>query len=118
MPLVGAQFTNNTGVTITSLDIGYTGEQWRLGQNSAGRAADRLDFQLSTDATSLTTGTWANDDTLDFASPLVAGTVGAQNGNAATNRTAGRRHHHRPEHPGRRDILDPLGRHGPHPGRR
>ena len=87
VPLVGAQFTNNTGVAITSLGISYTGEQWRLGQNTAGRAADRLDFQISTDATSLTSGTWTNDDTLDFASPLVAGTVGAQNGNAATNRT-------------------------------
>ena len=87
VPLVGAQFTNNTGVAITSLGISYTGEQWRLGQNTAGRAADRLDFQISTDATSLTSGTWTNDDTLDFASPLVAGTVGAQNGNAATNRS-------------------------------
>ena len=47
VPLIGAQFTNNTGATITSLDIVYTGEQWRLGQNTSGRSADRLDFQLS-----------------------------------------------------------------------
>ncbi|MCS6929877.1 MAG: hypothetical protein NZM43_10340, partial [Saprospiraceae bacterium] len=26
---IGAQFTNNTGSTITSLTISYTGEQWR-----------------------------------------------------------------------------------------
>ena len=32
-------------------DVTYTGEQWRLGQVTAGRAADRLDVQLSTDAT-------------------------------------------------------------------
>jgi uncharacterized protein len=88
VPLIGASFTNNTGGTITTLAISYTGEQWRLGQNTTGRAADRLDFQLSTNATSLTTGTWSDYDSLDFASPVVAGTVGALNGNIAPNRTA------------------------------
>lgn len=88
VPLIGAQFTNNTGGTITSLDIAYTGEQWRLGQNTTGRPADRLDFQLSTNATSITTGTWTDYDSLDFSSPVVAGTVGALNGNVSPNRTA------------------------------
>lgn len=87
-PRIGAQFTNNTGGPITSLDVAYTGEQWRLGQNTTGRATDRLDFQLSTDATSLTSGTWTDVNALDFASPVVAGTVGALDGNAAANRTA------------------------------
>jgi uncharacterized protein len=88
VPLIGAQITNKTGGTITSLAISYTGEQWRLGQNTTGRAADRLDFQLSTNATSLSTGTWIDYDGLDFSSPVVAGTVGALNGNVAPNRTA------------------------------
>lgn len=88
VPLIGAQLTNNTGGTITSLAISYTGEQWRLGQNTTGRSADRLDFQLSTSATSLTSGAWTDYDALDFASPVVAGTVGALNGNAAPNRAA------------------------------
>ncbi len=88
VPLIGAQFTNNTGGTITSLAIAYTGEQWRLGQNTTGRAADRLDFQLSSNATSITTGTWTDYDSLDFASPVVTGTLGALDGNAAANRTA------------------------------
>ena len=87
-PRVGAQFTNNTGGPITSLDVAYTGEQWRLGQVTTGRAADRLDFGLSTDASSLTTGTWADVNALDFSSPVVAGTVGALDGNGAANRTA------------------------------
>ena len=30
-PVIGAKFTNNTGLTITSMDVSYTGEQWRLG---------------------------------------------------------------------------------------
>ncbi len=88
VPLIGAQFTNSTGGTTTSLDISYIGEQWRLGQNTTGRSADRLDFQFSTNATSITTGTWTDYDGLDFSSPVVAGTVGALNGNISPNRTA------------------------------
>src|SRR5262249_35637419 len=76
------------GNIITSLSIEYSGEMWRLGQNTTGRAADRLDFQLSTDATSLGTGTWADFNALDFPSPVVAGTVGALVGNNSPNRTA------------------------------
>ncbi len=88
VPMIGANLINNTGGTITSLAISYTGEHWRLGQNTSGRAADRLDFQLSTNATSITTGTWTDYNSLDFSSPVVAGTVGALNGNVAPNRTA------------------------------
>ncbi len=86
-PMIGAQFTNNTGGTITSLQIAYTGEQWRLGQNTTGRAADRLDFQLSINASTLNTGTWIDYDALDFTSPVISGTNGAINGNVSPNRT-------------------------------
>ncbi|MCL4265568.1 MAG: ExeM/NucH family extracellular endonuclease [Anaerolineae bacterium] len=84
VPAIGGSFTNNTGATINEITITYTGEQWRLG--ATGRA-DRLDFQLSTDATSLTTGTWTDYDPLDFNSPITTGTVGALDGNATANRT-------------------------------
>jgi len=84
VPVFGAQFTNNTGSTITSLDISYTGEQWRLG--TAART-DRLDFQISTNATDLSTGTYTDVDALDFTTPNTA-TTGAKDGNAAGNRTA------------------------------
>jgi predicted extracellular nuclease len=87
VPLVGAQFRNSAGTnTITSLAISYTGEQWRLGQVDTGRAADRLDFQLSTNATSVAdvNAAWTNQDALDFSSPVVAGTVGALNGNTSS----------------------------------
>ncbi len=87
VPAIGAALTNDTGQTITALAIAYTGEQWRLG--TAGRA-DRLDFQYSTSSgtTSLTTGTWVDVDALDFNSPNTLGTVGALDGNSASNRTA------------------------------
>jgi uncharacterized repeat protein (TIGR01451 family) len=84
-PTVGACFTNNTGSTITNLAIAYTGEEWRLGTLAR---TDQLDFQYSTDATSLTTGTWTDHNPLDFVTPDTGGAAGAKNGNAAADRTA------------------------------
>ena len=84
-PTIGAAFTNDTGSTVTTLAIAYTGEQWRLGTLAR---LDRIDFQYSLDATSLTTGTWTDADTLDFVAPTTGPTVGALDGNAAPNRTA------------------------------
>jgi predicted extracellular nuclease len=88
VPVYGVAFTNNTGATITSLRVGYTGEQWRIGNTLAARE-DRLDFQYSLDASSLATGTWQDADTLDFINPIQTATlVGALNGNSAQNRRA------------------------------
>jgi hypothetical protein len=84
VPLFGASFTNNTGATLTSLLIAYTGEQWRLG--TAGRA-DSIQFQYSTSATALDAGTWIGVSALDFSSPTTT-TTGAKDGNAAANRTS------------------------------
>ncbi|MBA3243222.1 MAG: Ig-like domain-containing protein, partial [Acidobacteria bacterium] len=83
VPVFGAKFTNNTGTLVNTLDITYTGEEWRLGTASR---TDRLDFQISTDATDLSTGTYNNVDSLDFTTPVTA-TIGAKDGNAAANRT-------------------------------
>ena len=80
---IGVQIKNSTGLTITSLTISYTGEQWRCG--TAGRT-DQLDFQYSLNATSLSTGTWVDNNALDFVSPSTT-SVGAKDGNAAANRT-------------------------------
>jgi hypothetical protein len=83
IPTIGAVYANNTGQSIGTLTIAYTGEQWRLG--ATGRT-DRLDFQYSTDATSLTTGTWIDVDQLDFNAPNSTGTVGPLDGNLPANR--------------------------------
>jgi hypothetical protein len=87
IPIIGVSFINNTGSIISQLPITYIGEQWRAGVTNRG-AADRLDFQLSTDATSLITGTWTDYDALDFQSPNINTTAGALDGNAAGNRTS------------------------------
>jgi len=81
---VGACFTNNTGSTTTDLAVSYTGEEWRLG--TAGRT-DQVNFEYSTNATDLTTGTWTPVSALNFITPDTA-TVGTKNGNAAADRTA------------------------------
>ena len=86
IPVIGASFTNTTGASIAKLDIAYTGEMYRAGVLNRN-AADRLDFQLSTDATSLSTGTWTDYDALDFSSPNSNTTVGAKDGNASGFRT-------------------------------
>ena len=83
----GAQFTNNTGNTIDQLVISYTGEQWRLG-DVARATKDQIVFEYSTNATSLTTGTWTAVTALLYETTNLTGTVGLRNGNDAAYRTS------------------------------
>lgn len=87
-PFLGASFTNDTGATIDTLAIAFTGEQWRIGNTAAARD-DRLEFEYSTDATSLSTGSWTAVTALNFTNPIkTAATAGALDGNLPANRTA------------------------------
>ena len=83
----GAQFTNNTGNTLDQLVISYTGEQWRLG-DVARATKDQIVFEYSTNATSLTTGTWTAVTALLYETTNLTGTVGTRNGNDAAYRTS------------------------------
>jgi hypothetical protein len=78
---IGAHFRNDTGGPITRVVVHYNTELWRAGDVPS---ADHLEFQYSTDATSLTTGTWTDVNTLDgfTFNPTMAG-PGAVNGNNA-----------------------------------
>lgn len=60
----GVQFTNNTGQTITALDISYIGQQWQVNQGGG----DELTFQYSTNAASLNTGDWTTNADLSVKS--------------------------------------------------
>ena len=75
---IGANFTNNTGSSITSLDISYYGEEWRLGTRSR---FDTLKFQYSMDATSLTTGMWTSVNSLNYITTDTSGVAGLRDGN-------------------------------------
>ena len=88
---IALKLTNNTGLTITSLDISYNGEQWRNGGNTS---AQQLDFQYQvaspatiTDANT-PTNAWTDFNALDFVSPITGATAAALDGNAVANRTA------------------------------
>ncbi len=83
-PQFGVRLQTGGSSALTALGISYTGEQWRLG--SAGRI-DRLTFQYSLDAASLTTGSWINLSSLNFVAPVTAGNTGQRNGNLAENQT-------------------------------
>ena len=84
----GVRLQNNTGATITALDVSYTGEQWR---NSAA-AAQTVAFSYLVGSPTVT-GTLAEFQSagvavpsLDFTGPITGGAAGALNGNLAANR--------------------------------
>lgn len=81
---VGLKLTNTTGGTINAIDLTYTGEQWRNGGNTS---ADILFFQYSTDATSLSTGTWNTINAMNMVSLQNTITPTALDGNNPANRT-------------------------------
>ncbi len=85
VPTIGAKLSNSTGATLSTLFVDYVGEEWRLGANPQ---TDRLQFQYSTNATSLTTGTWTSVPALDFVAPVTTGTPGILNGNLSGNRSS------------------------------
>lgn len=59
----GARFTNNTGDVIGGINIDYQGEQWYVGSQTTNAG---LVFEYSTNATSLSSGTWTQVGALDF----------------------------------------------------
>ena len=84
----GVRLQNNSGSTITSLDVSYTGEQWR---NSAA-AAQTVAFSYLVGSPTVT-GTLAEFQSagvavpqLDFTSPVTGGAAAALDGNLAANR--------------------------------
>jgi hypothetical protein len=81
---IGAQIQNNSGTAITKLKISYTGEEWRLGTTLR---SDKLSFQYSLNATSLSNGTWTDATALDFSTPNISSVIGAKDGNAIENKT-------------------------------
>lgn len=93
----GVRFVNNTGNTITSLDVNYNGEQWRTGGSSSATpsVAQTAEFEYQvanagviTAINTPSTG-WLDHNALDFTSPIFGTTIAAAlDGNAAANRTA------------------------------
>ncbi|BAY79402.1 hypothetical protein NIES25_58870 (plasmid) [Nostoc linckia NIES-25] len=81
----GLRLQNNTGSSITQLQVGYTGEQWRNGGNTSPQQL-KFSYQTGSTLTSLTTGTWTPVTSLNFTSPIATTTTAALNGNQSANR--------------------------------
>jgi hypothetical protein len=81
---LGINLKNNSAEAITQLRVRYTGEVWR----TVNSGDDKLIFEYSTDAESLTTGTWVGFTALDFFGPdATNGTATGLDGNLAVNQT-------------------------------
>ena len=86
-----AKLTNSTGGTITSLDVSYTGEQWRNGGNTTAHV---LTFQYQIASPGTITGVntpssgWTTFSALSFTGPVATATAATLDGNAPANRVA------------------------------
>ena len=81
--LYGVRLVNNTGKTLTSFTVTYTGEQWfKTGKTTADTLL--LDYQIG--ATSLAGGTWTNATGGTFTSLINTATAATLAGNTAANR--------------------------------
>ncbi len=65
-PSWGAIFRNSTGSNITSIDVAYKAETWRVGTNNR---KDSITFQYNLTGTDITTGTWVTVSGLGYANP-------------------------------------------------
>jgi DNA/RNA endonuclease G (NUC1) len=93
----GVKLTNNTGATITSIDISFIGEQWRNGgaTSPAVSVSQLVDFQYQIASAGVVTAintpssNWLEYDPLDFSSPTFGTTAAATlDGNASANRVS------------------------------
>jgi len=82
--ILGVRFTNDTGISLNSITLGYTGEQWfesESTQNNQYIVAYQLGSPLN-----LTSGTWTTISSLDFNSPQDGGGDTNLDGKASANR--------------------------------
>lgn len=83
----GWRLKNNTGASISSITITWTGEQWRKEVNTASHSLN-LFYQTGTTVTDLTAGTWTTASST-FTTPIFSGAAAvALDGNASANRTS------------------------------
>jgi len=89
----GVRIQNDTSGTVGSITIGYTGEQWRNGGNTA---VQTLAFSYEVSSTPFTSpidtaaepnGGWNAFTSLDFLTPTTGATAATLDGNNAANRT-------------------------------
>lgn len=86
IPAFGASFINNTASIINSFSLSAVSEQWRTGSNAV---VENVIFEYSTDATSLSNGTWTAISSLNLVELQTSSTTAAAiDGNLSSNRVA------------------------------
>lgn len=80
----GLRLRNETGASISELDVSYVGEQWRVGGASAVNNTLTLAYKVA--AVALAESGYTDLPGLSFDTPLDAGTAGAVNGNQSAQR--------------------------------
>ena len=84
---IALALNNQTGITMGSLVLSYTGEQWRNGGNTN---AQSITVQYGFGSTFAAVSTWTAAGTgFDFVTPVTGSTAAALDGNAAANRVTG-----------------------------
>lgn len=83
---LGWRLKNNTGATISSISVTWSGEQWRVNGNTATHMLV-LSYQTGVSVSDLVAGTWTTTSS-SFTSPITAGTT-ALDGNAPANKVSG-----------------------------
>ncbi|MFC1224215.1 lamin tail domain-containing protein [Pedobacter sp. BG31] len=89
VPRFGAGFQNNTGATVTSIDLSGVMEQWRTGSNAT--VNEKLNFEYSFNATGIAdaNATWLPLTGMDLNEKLTTTTAAAGvDGNLPANQTA------------------------------
>jgi len=88
----GWRLKNNTGVTVTAVDISYTGEQWRRAANANVnklvfyyKVASSITSIDSTTIKNLTSNGYTNYSALNFEGPITGTTASILNGNDPAN---------------------------------
>jgi hypothetical protein len=84
---MGWRLRNNTGSEIIAITVTYSGEQWRREGNTDVHTLN-VDYQISTTAADIASGTWTNISSLSFASPQTGASALTLDGNASANRVA------------------------------
>ena len=79
----GVVFVNNSGYTVTEININYYGEQWYAG----GTDSNTLTFGYQINTIDLPSGTWIPVSQLNFTSPNISGSFTNVDGNNSANRT-------------------------------
>ncbi|MBN8706159.1 MAG: lamin tail domain-containing protein [Bacteroidetes bacterium] len=85
---LGFRIKNNGTTNISSLQVTWTGEEWRKENNAASQNLT-LTYQTGATVTDLTSGSWTSASSI-FTSPIVGATTAtALDGNGVANRVVG-----------------------------